>query len=68
MSKVAGVNDELGRLRQRVDAVHGLLEGGGHILIWRPVEPDVAVADLDEPQLTVALRHHHAAVRRLHGA
>src|SRR5207248_3222517 len=51
VAEVAGVNDEVGRLRHRVDAVDGLLEGGGHIRVWRFVEPDVAVADLDKCEI-----------------
>ena len=49
VGEVAGVDQEVGSLRQGVDPGHGLLKRGGHALLVRVLaEPDVAVADLDE--------------------
>ena len=49
VGEVAGVDQEIGPLRQGVDPGHGLLERGGHGLLVRVLaEPDVAVADLDK--------------------
>ncbi len=55
VADVSGVEHELGSNRQRVDLVHGGLERGRHVRIRRLVEPHVAVADLDEAQVTVGM-------------
>src|SRR5262249_32955171 len=49
VGEVAGVDQEVGSSRQRVDPGHGLLErGGASLLVGVLAEPDMAVADLDE--------------------
>src|SRR5271157_3203771 len=49
VGEVAGMDQEVGSLRQRVDPGHGLLKRDGHALLVRVLaETDVAVADLDE--------------------
>ena len=48
MREIAGVQDERGRLGQRVDPGNRLLERGGDVLVGIPGEAEVAVADLDE--------------------
>src|SRR6266851_6198201 len=58
MADVSGVEHELGNDRQGVNLVHGGLEGGNHVRIRRFVEPHVAVADLDEAQLTTGVPLH----------
>src|SRR5690348_1097245 len=45
---VAGVQNERGALRQRIDLRDGLLQGGGDVLVRFLAEADVAVAHLDE--------------------
>ena len=48
LREIAGVQDEIRRLRQRIDPRDGLAEGRGDIGIRRLVKADVAVADLHE--------------------
>ena len=48
MTDIAGMNDELRRMRKRVDFVYGGLQRGGDIRIRGLVESDMAIADLDE--------------------
>ncbi len=70
VAEVAGVNDEVGLLRQGVDLVDGGLQGGGDIGVRGLAEAHVAVADLDEvefslrgmlPALAEGLRREDAA-------
>ncbi len=53
MADVAGVQDEGGRDRQRIDFVYGGLQGADNVRIRRFVEPHVAVADLDEAEVAL---------------
>ena len=57
MAEVAGVDDEIGRDRKRVDLVDGRLECAVHIGIRRFIEADMAVADLNEGQITFGITH-----------
>src|SRR5579872_4234360 len=52
MAEVARVDDEIRRLRHGIDPCHRLLEGGRDILVGFPVEPDMAVADLDKGEIS----------------
>ncbi len=51
MREVAGVNEKLRLLGQRVDLVDGGLQRAGNVRIGRLVEADVAVADLDKREV-----------------
>jgi hypothetical protein len=51
MADVAGVEQELGPHRGRVDLLNGYPQGGHHVGIGGFVEPHVAVTDLNEAQL-----------------
>src|ERR1017187_3318081 len=55
VAEIARVDDELGRLGQRIDLVHGGLQRSHHVRIGRLVEPDMAVADLHESHLALGL-------------
>jgi len=46
--QVAGVNQEVRRLRQIVDFVDGEPQGSVYVGVGRSVESNVAIADLDE--------------------
>src|SRR5689334_17960396 len=59
MADVPGVNDELRRIRKRIDARHGLLEGANHVFVGRLVESDMTVADLYKVQAAAV---HHGVV------
>ena len=48
MRQISGMNQEVRRLRQRIDLVDGNLQRSVHIGIGGLVESDVAVADLHE--------------------
>src|SRR5436305_356377 len=48
VGEVAGVDEQVRRRGQSVDAVDGKLEGGGDVLVGVLGEANVAVADLDE--------------------
>src|SRR5581483_5151806 len=52
VAEVTGMNQELRLIRQRIDLVHGRLEGRNHIRIGWLVEADVSVADLNEVELS----------------
>ena len=56
VSQISGVQHELGRGPQRVDAVDGLLQASQHVLVGLAVESDVGVADLDEAEVAANRR------------
>jgi hypothetical protein len=49
------VDDEVGRVAKAVDLTDGVVERIGDVGIRRPVESDVTVADLGEPQFRCRL-------------
>jgi hypothetical protein len=51
VGQVAGVDQEVRRLRQCVDLSDRLLERGGHVLVRLLGEADVAIADLDKREV-----------------
>src|SRR5258708_29901428 len=55
MADVPGVEHELGRRRQGIDLVDSRFKGGSHVRIGRLVEPHVAVADLNEAEVSLGL-------------
>src|SRR5258708_2894040 len=55
MADVPGVEHEFGRRRQGIDLVDSRLKGGSHVRIGRLVEPHVAVADLNEAEVSLRL-------------
>ncbi len=50
MAEVAGMNDEVGRLRKRIDLVDCCLQRADHIGVGWFVETNVAVANLNETE------------------
>src|SRR5205814_1237517 len=52
MGKVAGVENEIRRRRQRVDLGHRFLQGPEHIFVCLLVKTNVAVADLDKGEIS----------------
>ena len=50
MGEVAGVDDEVRCVAEVVDLVDRMAERGGDVGVGRSGEPEVAVADLGEPQ------------------
>src|SRR5437899_7655162 len=54
VAHVAGVQDERRSARQAADAIDGLLEGARHVHVRNAFEADVAVADLNEAEVTLA--------------
>lgn len=61
VGEIAGVENEIRRRRQRVDLGHRFLQGAEHILVCFLVEPNVAVADLHEGEISADLRRLGAA-------
>jgi hypothetical protein len=63
----AGVQQKGRLVRERVDLVDRLLERDRHVLIWRPVERNVAVADLGEAKVaTWYARARHGSTAGAH--
>src|SRR5580658_3604445 len=58
MTYIAGVDDELRRLRKSVDLIDRCLQRTSDICVSRLVETDVAVADLDEVQIALGTARH----------
>ena len=57
VAEIAGVNDEVGLLRERVDLGDGGFESGGDIGVGGLVEAHVGVADLDEMEFAACGFH-----------
>ena len=56
VGQIAGVHHEIRAKPQGVHLVDGAAERAGDVGVRRPVETQVAVADLDEPQRVRVLR------------
>jgi hypothetical protein len=50
MGQVTGMDDKVGRRRQRVDPLYRLAQGCGHVLVGLVFEADMAVTDLVEAE------------------
>ena len=57
MAQVAGVNDEVGLLRQAVDLVDGCIKSANDVWIRRLVKAHVTIADLDEVKFSLLGLH-----------
>src|SRR5260370_15534292 len=51
LTQITGVNDEIRRVRHRVDFVDCRLQSSGNVRVGRLVKADVAVADLNKAEV-----------------
>src|SRR5438445_340730 len=55
LAKIAGVDDQVGGSRKRIDLVDRSLKGSGYVRIRPLVEADVAIADLNEAESIITM-------------